>query len=88
MSVAPVLIVGSVTVLYTRVAAASRALKASESRRASGPAGLVFCAAKRTSTPGSFTTRLTCSRKSVGFSSGSIRTSSVAFASEGITFDR
>ena len=51
-------------------------------------AGLVFCAEKRTSTAGSLTIFFTCSRNFAGSSSGSIRTSRVALASDGITLER
>ena len=88
MSVAPVLIIGSVGALYMRVPAASSALKASESSLASGPAGRIDSPGNRTSTAGSLMTFFTISRNFAGSSSGSMRTSSVAFASEGITFER
>ena len=72
-----------------RFAAASSTLYGSESRRASNfEAGRTFCAVKWTSTAGSLTIFLTCSRNATGSSSGSARTSSVALASDGITFER
>src|SRR6516162_8901258 len=52
------------------------------------PHGLPSCDAKRTSTVGSLTTSFTRSRNLAGSSSGSIRTSSVALASDGMTFER
>ena len=60
----------------------------SESSRAAAAGGRVFCEGKRASTAGSSMTRCTDARKRAGSSSGNIRTSSVAFASDGITLDR
>ena len=71
-----------------RVFAASIALNGSESSARRDAGGRVFCAAKRASTAGSLTTCFTCSRNVAGSSSGSMRTSSVAFASDGITLER
>ena len=71
-----------------RVFAASIALNASESSRAAAAGVRLFCEGNRASTAGSSMTRCTEARKRAGSSSGNIRTSSVAFASDGITLDR
>ena len=89
MSVAPVLIVGQrdrvVVPLDRRF---ERSVNASESRRVLPRRPDVALAPSATSTAGSLMTLRTSSRNASGSSSGSMRTSSVAFASDGITLTR